>query len=295
MSDLIPRDMRLQMEEVGIKFDEDGNIIEEDVISEEDIISDDDQNDDDDDQNDDQDDNDDDEDQDDDDEDDDEPLSLKLTKRHKSEPVKKESEDIIARLSELINKDKTELQKPELEDDPSIAALKREVAEFRRMRMKDFAKTVEKDVDNLSLGASFQDIIVSEEWGSYLDSKLLGSKVGNLYAEAIRENDGNAVVSFFKDFTDRYLSEINGTKKVSNSVKKAAKPKSGKPNLDDLAVPNRSKSVRKPKRSKYDFEENDYAKKLEDFERGKLTHAAFVKFENDFSKALTANRVKASS
>ena len=65
--------------------------------------------------------------------------------------------------------------------------------------------------------------------------------------------------------------------------------------MDDLAVPNRSKTTTPPRSKKYDYEEDDYIKQLTLAERGKISHQQFNEFDDKFNKALAQGRVKPSN
>lgn len=326
MADDIPADVRKQLEESGFSFDSDGQIVEENFtdnfgeVPEDDIDDiDDDQDDQDDedhqdDDKDDQDQDQDDEDQDDDDDQDDDaedepPVrskgkTLNLTPRDPkgeeddiddgrvtSRSLKKMQADMELRISELAKGTDGD---DSYEDSASVKELKAEAEKFQRMRMQMFAKEIEQDVNSMSLGADFNDIITSNEWQDYLKSSILGTTIGTLYVDSIKENDSASVVGFFEDFTERFLPKVSSAKKVSKTVKKAVKS-APKPSLDDLSVPNRSKTTNTPrKRSKFDYEEDDYAKMLDDAERGKISHKEFEEFDTKFTDALSKGRVKKS-
>lgn len=325
--DLLPKDVRDSLENSGVEFDEHGNIIESKFINtdEEDDEDQDDQDnqdvdDQDDDQGDDQDgqddddqDDDDDDDENEDDEDEDEPQSrqLKLTKirerRQSEERVStKKFEDTQARILAEIEAMKTSRKSKKDDDDddeadddgipPQLRAglkeLEKEAKAFKRQRLKDLARTVEREVNELNLGAKFSDITSSEEWADYLNSRVYGTKVEDLYRAAVQESNSDDIVEFFSDFTERYLPKVQTSRKVSKTVKTAIKTKSTKAPLDDLAVPAKSAAKSKPRRTKFDFKDTDYAQALEQFERGRMSHEKFLEFEGKFETALSKGRVK---
>jgi hypothetical protein len=231
------------------------------------------------------------------------PKPLSLTSRKEKEKADESTASAqIARLeaqqAELLERvRKLTEAKPDKEDptESSNQSLQEEANKFKTMRLRMFAKEVETDVNTLSLGANFKDIIASEEWQSYLNSSVLGTPVGTLYIDAVKENDGKTVVEFFKDFTNRYVPSVMSEKKVSKVVKATVKADVKKPALDDLAVPDRSKSNATPRIKKYDFEEDDYGQMLEKAERGKITFKAFNEFDVKFNDALKQGRVKPSN
>lgn len=314
----IPLDVQRELEDADFKFDENGEIIEG-SFSENTIPDDEDDNeadDQDDSSNDDQDDDQDDSQDDDQDDDDDEPpvrsksKVISLTPRQEekddeevvnSASLKKMQEDMLKRIDELAKKtpgtSSTNLEEDD-DDSAGVAELKVEARKFQQMRIQMFAKEVERDVNSLALGATFKDMIASEEWRQYLNSRMLGTTIGTLYVDSVKENDSDAVVGFFSDFTGRYLPSVASSKKVSKTVKEAVAVATSKekPSLDNLSVPDRSKAAKAPlKSSRYDYEEADYQKMLDKAERGRITFEDFTKFDTKFNASLSKGRVKKSS
>lgn len=317
----MPKDVKQSLIDSGVNFDEHGNMIDEPIIKPEDFEddqvedqTDEDQNDDEDDDQDededqdqsqdDDDDGDDEDDDDDDEEDDPAPAKKpKLTKKaiKKSltpkETTPKIADDSSARILEKLESLQQEIKpnngapepKPKAEAtstaaDETIEALRKEANDFKKMRMQSLAQDLAREVDrrNADRGVTYQEIIGSNEWVTYLSTKKFGSTLDKFYVEAIQNSDWNTMLDFFDDFSNKYLPD-------------AEKPEEKKPSkkLDDLAVPENSKSVKQTKRrSKYDFEADDYSKKLNEFERGKIDYAKFAEFEQKFDKALSAGRVK---
>lgn len=321
----VPRDVRESLEKAGVKFDNQGNIIEdenetfieinEDEVEEDDEVLDNSDEDEDDDNTDDSDDGDSEEDDEDDDEDEveeeqeEEPEPKPKKRKQKAEKAedddlpkltpkkaKKEESDPDEAISEIRKNLKTLIEKGEAlksnkkeddGDDPHVllSELRREAEEFRRMRFKAFADGVKARVNQNSYGAQFDDIINSAQWEEFLSKKAYGSKIGDLYRAAIQSQDTDSVVFFFDDFASKYLTRPS---KEDKSVTK-------QDDLDDLAVPDKTKTSGKPKkRSKWDFEEADYSTKLDEAERGIITREEFIKFSDAFESALSKGRVKPS-
>jgi len=325
MPDNIPTDVRKQLEDSGLSFDADGQIIEdsftsgfddtkkkkkpvvevkEDEDEDEDITSSENDNQDD---EDDEDENKDENDEDEDEDEDDEPpvrskKTISLTPRKKDEEdvsddkitsktLKVMQEEMLERINSLAKDTEGKLD----EEAPSVKELRAEAQKFQKMRIQLFAKEVESDVNSLDLGAKFKDIITSQEWRDYLNSNILGTTIGTLYVDSVKENDSESVVGFFEDFTARFLPSVARSKKVSKTVKEAVKS-TEKPSLDDLSVPNRSKTSNSPRKaSKYDYKESDYGLMLDKAERGKITSKEFNEFDTKFNASLSKGRVDTNS
>ena len=333
----IPADVRKQLEASGISFGDDGQIIEDSFTSgfskpkkkakpivQVEKDEDEDEDDDDTDQEDsndsdddsleddtDQEDQDQDEAEDEDEDEDEAPVrkkkSITLTPRKEDDEVKEDkvtSETLKAMQLEMIERidalSKDNEGKPDDEESPSIKELRAEAQKFQKMRIQMFAKEVEQEVNSLNLGAKFKDIITSQEWRDYLNSNILGTTIGTLYVDSVKENDSESVVGFFGDFIGRFLPSVARSKKVSKTVKETlatniAKSKD-KPSLDDLSVPNRSKTTNSPRKaSKYDYKESDYDVMLNNAERGKITYKEFNEFDTKFNTALSRGRVDTNS
>ena len=311
--DILPKDVVDELKASGVKFDDDGNIIEE-VVTEDQDDSNDNQGDDDNepegDTN--SDDSDADENAGDDDadefsdEDDAEPPVKK------SKTPEKSKFKLTPRKSNADNPDKDELAKlrrdnEELQaqlaaltkDDDSKPedAIKTEALRFKHLRLREFKNSVSRSVDSLGLGATFNDIIASEEWPQYLNTKVFGSKVSDMMKNAIEESNLDDVISFYTDFTTRYLPSVARTKQPSPAMRKAVKSdKADK--LADLATPSRTQADRKSgtdnSRKAYLYSESDYEVMLAKAERGQIPFEDFVKFETKFDAARKAGRVKPS-
>lgn len=332
---IIPNDVREALEAAGVKFDENGNIIEDDketfITDDEEDQEDEDQeidqddedqtdeDEDDDDQDDDQDDDsedDEDESDDEDEDEDDEEETPPLRKKKKSKTKAQEDEDDGIRLTprqveqkkqeeeltiesirsnmqallEKYNNNNSETNTQRETDnidehDSVIQELRKEVEDFRRLKYASFADTVKQKVSNKNLGVSFNDIIGSQQWDEFMASTAYGRKIGDMYRQAVAGQDTDAVLFFFDDFASRYLKPVN--RKEDKSVTK-------QDDLDDLAVPDKTKTSKTPRRKKYDFEEDDYAVKLDEAERGAISREEFVKFNDAFEAALSKGRVKPS-
>jgi hypothetical protein len=318
--DYLPADLLRQMEESGVKFDENGEVIDPDNFLDNEEDQSDDQTDDQQDNTDNEDDSQDESENDDnqsgeessdedDLEEDDEPAPKKkakvaseekssrlvLTPKTKDEPeVNTEVMDLRRELSEikaLLAAKKSETPK---EDEGDIGAtLRKEVDSFRRMRMDNFASTIESEVNSSFPQTSFKDIIASKEWEQYQNSRVMGARVGDMYLTTIRSEEKGDVVSFFTDFVDRYLPSLSKATPIAAAMKKAVKADPNKAKLEDLAVPDKAKAaVSKSKRTGFDFTTSDYAKALDQAERGKMSVAQFAKFEEGFFKAEREGRVK---
>lgn len=325
MAGNIPKDVMEQLIQAGVKFDEDGNIIDDDnefialsddnddVDDDEDLNQTDDQDDEDVSFEDDEDDGESGEDdQDEDDDEEDEPVHPKKRKKVSKDSDEDTSEkplltprEVTPPKTEDTNPDLTELKKNiqalleqyqnnsnntnddvDVNDDISatLAELRREAQEFRQLRAQTFADNVKKRVNENDYGADFSTIVQSKQWDEYLSSRAYGKKIADLYKQSILEHDADAVIFFFDDFASKYLKS---SAKEEQSVKQD--------DLDDLAVPDKTKANKAPKkRSKYDFEEEDYIRKLDEAERGRISREEFLAFEKKFELALSKGRVKPS-
>lgn len=336
----VPRDVREALEKAGVKFDNQGNIIEDDNetfieienedddeedVEDEEVLDDDqeeeeDEGDDDDESDytdDDSEDNeDDDEDEDEDDEEvEEQPKSKKRKPKTKKDKVdesdddelpkltpkqlKKQEEDGDEAISEIrknlkallekgrdIKSDNTDNDNDEIDARIALAELRREAEEFRKLRFQAFADNVKTRVNQSNYGAQFEDIINSTQWEEFLNKKAYGSRIGDLYRTAIQSQDANSVLFFFDDFASKYLQKPTKKKESVNKQKE---------DLDDLAVPDKTKTSGSPKkRKKWDFEEDDYITKLDEAERGIITREEFIKFSDAFESALSKGRVKPS-
>ena len=312
--DMLPPDLLREMEESGVKFDENGEIIdpnqflsdadEEDNSSEDENDDTDNSSDTDGDDGSDSDENDsegDESDEEDDSEENDDKKTVKVTPRFKLTPRKQDNDsddsevaELRRKLAELEAKIKAPVQSDDEEDETALAStLRKEVSQFRKMRMKEFATTVEATIDTMYPETSFKEIISSNEWQEYQNSRVMGARVGDLYLTTIKSEDKDDVVSFFSDFVDRYLPSLSKAKPVAAAMKKTLKPQKDKPNLSDMAIPEKAKaSTTKSKRVGFDFTTSDYQMMLEKAERGQITLEEFTKFEDKFLKADKAGRVK---
>ena len=317
--DILPQDIVDELKASGVKFDENGNIIEDKLIETNDDDQDDDQQD-----TDDQEDNDDSSDDEDDDSDegsdndetsddgeddtndDDESkskskskksvkTSISLTKRKVGgdgkdtiENLRREKAELESRLEALLKDDEA---KPE-------DSIKKEALRFKHMRMQEFKNSVVRSVNDLSLGASFQEIIASEEWQSYLGTKVFGVKVSDMLKNAIEETSLDDVVSFYSDFVNRYVPSVAKVKPSSKTAKKLINSDRSK-KLADLATPDRTVADKKAvtknsSRNTFIYNETDYETMLGKAERGQISYEDFVKFEAKFDAAKKAGRVKMS-
>lgn len=224
---------------------------------------------------------------------------LKQSKESDSEQIarlQRSQEELLERVKALSEAKTYSKAEDTTEDEDDLASLRAEAARFRKMRVEAFAKDVEREVNSLALGAEFKEIITSDEWQNYLNSSVLGTVVGTMYIESVKSNDEKTVIDFFKDFSNRYIPSIQNSKKLSPAAARTAvATNKDKPSLDDLAVPNRSKTTTPPRSKKYDYEEDDYIKQLTLAERGKISHQQFNEFDDKFNKALAQGRVKPSN
>lgn len=316
----MPSDVRKSLEESGVKFDDQGNIIEDEFLDnqfsededeledeeveedveeeieevEEDL-----------------------EDDDDDDEDEDEleeeepEVKSKSKKKVKADPsgwsltpkeavpAKEEKVDISAIMQKIEDLQSSIAQPapstdgqeptPVLDNSPESAAieeLKAEAKRFKQMSMQRLAADLEREVNRRfsDRGVKYKDIINSVEWEQFLKKSMYGQPINKFYVTAIENSDWDTMVSVFDGFKENYFPE-----KVEE---KSAKKKK----LEDLAVPQNSKTNRKPKRrSKYDFNASDYSNKLELMTRGKVTPQEFYDFEAKFEKAEKLGRVNSAA
>lgn len=320
--DILPADLLEEMLANGVKFDEDGEIIEENsFLSGEEATDEDEEDeavgeegtDDDSEESSDEDDS-----EDDSDEADEEPKVAKLARKvnlkkeladeeEVTEPkikltpkVTKQTENEnselftlrreLAELKALIAK-KPEEKTAENGEDLG-ASLREEAARFRQMRLRQFANNVELSVNAKFPDTTFKEIISSAEWEDYQNSRVMGSRVGDLYIATVKSEEPEDVLSFFDDFVDRYLPSKAKAKPVAAAMKKVMK-KETKPDLKDLAVPDNAKAaVSKSKRAGFDFTASDYQTMLDKAERGQITLEEFTKFETKFLKAEKEGRVK---
>jgi hypothetical protein len=321
--DILPADLLEEMIANGVKFDEDGEIIEDNsFLSGDEADTEEDQNEETSDESseDDSEEASDEDDSDDDSEeaDEDEPKVTKLARKvnlkkeladeeEVAEPkikltpkVVKQDEETsselfilrreLAELKALIAK-KPEDKATDNKEDYG-AALREEAARFKQMRLRQFANNVELSVNAKFPDTTFKEIIASAEWEEYQNSRVMGSRVGDLYIATVKSEEPEDVISFFDDFVDRFLPSKSKAKPVAAAMKKVIK-KENKPDLKDLAVPDKAKAaVTKPTRSGFDFTASDYQKMLDKAERGQITLEDFTKFETKFLKAEKEGRVK---
>lgn len=309
----IPNDVRKSLENSGVKFDQDGNIIEDDFFDnqendledqQDDDLDDDNQQDDDDlDDEDDQQDNDDLEDdedqQDDDDLEDDTPKKKKkpspswknnLTPKSNISNDSTETSEILKRIEAIQQQIQNNTQQDDdlddQQDDPNqklLSKLQEEARNFEKMAMRRLASELSREVNRRfeKYGVNYNNVINSQEWDDFLNTKVYGESIGKRYQIAIKNQDIDTMVNVFDDFGDRYLKEKEKEKKEK------------KKSLSDLAVPESSKAKRSVKRrAKYDFAQSDYSEKLNLMERGKITPEEFYSFEAKFEKAEREGRVK---
>lgn len=305
--DILPQDVIDELKAAGVKFDENGNIIDEVITPDEDT------------QEDDQDSSEQSDSEDDDSEvgettDEDEEVEEEV------EPVQKKSKAIkselaekrikLTRREEPVEEDQAELltlrkEKKDLEDQLAALikdsdekpedAIKKEAMKFKHLRLREFKNSVSRSVDDLDLGANFNDIISSEEWPQYLNTRMFGAKVSDMLRNAIEESNLDDVISFYTDFANRFLPTLAKTKVPSAPVKRLVK-KSSTEDLRDLATPNKTQVDRKssvdPSRKTYLYNETDYEVMLSKAERGQMPYDDFVKFETKFEAARKAGRIK---
>lgn len=321
--DILPPDVVAELKASGVKFDDDGNIIEEEFLTddnESDGAQDDDADEDAadateaDDEDADEADDEADEDEDDADDEDDEPVKTKAPKSSKKqhlkltrkktesssqndeiEELKRQNRKLEARIDALTKSSKYDT---DADDDAPEALIQKEAMRFKHMRLQEFRRSVVKTINDLELGGTFDDIISSEEWAQYLNSKIFGVKVGDMLKSAIEETNLDDVVSVYTDFTSRYLPQMSKVKPASKQVKKLL-PKNGNERLKDLATPERTTADRKgavqsSRKSTFLYTEADYEAMLSKAERGLISHDDFVKFETKFEAARKAGRVKLS-
>ena len=321
----VPKDVRKTLEEAGVKFDDQGNIIEDlnetfmelgegneeddDDLDDQDDDLEEDEGDDDDDESDDTDEDSDEGDDDSDEEEEPEPKKRKKkTKKDKTEDtdddglpkltpkqLQKQKSDDDDSMSEIRRNLKAILEKgndlksDDQDDDDTQSALqdlRKEAEEFRKLRFQTFANNIRDRVKQSNYGVPFDDIINSTQWEEFLNKKAYGSRIGDLYRSAIQSQDSDSVLFFFDDFASKYLQRAS---KKEESVNKQ------KDDLDDLSVPDKTKTSGSPKkRRQYDYEEADYITKLDEAERGIITREDFVKFSDSFESALSKGRVKPS-
>lgn len=204
----------------------------------------------------------------------------------------------MAQISENIKKllAESKVSKAPLDDedeaDSAVLKLQKEIEEFRKLKLQLFADNVRNNVKAKNYGATFDQIIGSQQWDDYLKSSAYGHKIATLYRNAIEEQNPEAVVYFFDDIASKYLK--GKAKAETEAQRGSANIKSKKESLDDLAVPSKSKATKSPRKRKYDYEENDYADMLEKVERGKISYSTFTQFDSKFNKALSEGRVKPS-
>lgn len=210
----------------------------------------------------------------------------KLTRTEKEEQQESELEafkrEVTQRLDSLQPKTPST---PDLDNSEATIEqrLLNEVKQFKKLRVEEFSRSVRNQVNSMELGASFDEIITSDQWGEYLKGSVLGANVSDLYMSAIQNADNNSVISFFKDFSSKYLGDEDEVKKSKTTNK----------SLDDLTVPEKNKAQKVSKsKTKYDFEEDDYSKMLEQLSRKRITKAEFNKFDAKFNEAWKKNRVK---
>jgi hypothetical protein len=306
--DILPQDVIDELKAAGVKFDENGNIIDE-VITPDEDIQDDSQTDSGESDQEDTDSEADDEADEDDDEVEEEVSPVK-TKAIKADLAEKRMK--LTRRADPIDENNAELlalrkEKKDLEDQLAALlkdneetpedAIKKEAMKFKHLRLREFKNSVSRSVDDLDLGANFNDIISSEEWPTYLNTKMFGSKVSDMLRNAIEESNLDDVISFYTDFANRYLPTLAKTKVPSAPVKKLIK-KANAESLSDLATPNKTQVDRKtsvdPSRKTFLYNESDYEVMLTKAERGQLPYDDFVKFETKFDAARRAGRVKSS-
>jgi hypothetical protein len=202
-----------------------------------------------------------------------------------SEKYQRENAELRAQLAALLKDDE---EKPE-------DAIKKEAMRFKHMRLQEFKNSVVRSVNELDLGGSFQDIIASEEWSTYLNTKVFGVKVSDMLKNSIEETKLDDVVSFYADFTDRYLPSVAKTKSPSKTAKTMLSK--SRANLADLATPKRAEVDKRAgdnKRSGFLYTETDYGDTLSKAERGLISFDDFVKFEAKFNAAKKAGKVKLS-
>lgn len=183
----------------------------------------------------------------------------------------------------------TSVDVPDEDDDPVKSIVRRleaEREEFRMMKVRELANSLEREVNRrfADLGVNFKEITTSKEWKTYLNQRRYGQQIGNFYAQAVQSGDLDEMLMYFDEFKD-----MNAPAATQAPVRDSGTNKK----LADLAVPDNTKATKKLKRpSKYDFTYEDFSKKLEDFERGRITPAQFDEFERKFEEAEAKGRVR---
>jgi hypothetical protein len=223
--------------------------------------------------------------------------NVKLTPKPKIQENLDESSEIfllrrqIAELRDLISNKDTQNSKADQEEDIG-SALREEAAKFRQMRLKQFAHNIETSVNAKYPDVSFKEIIASSEWEEYQNSRVMGRRVGDLYAIIVESEEADDVISFFDDFVGKFLPSKSKSKPIAQAMRKVVKQEN-KPALKDLAVPDNAKAaVTKTARSGFDFVASDYGRQLNLAERGKISRDEFDKFETKFFRAEKEGRVK---
>lgn len=316
----MPDYLKKSLEQSGVKFDEHGNVIGDDLFDSDDQEDQDEDQELDEDVEDDSDedvepesDEDEDETEDEDEEEEEEPSEdtaapkkkpvaeekkFKLTPRAAADQGQTSSNSEIESLKNEIRQLKEALQSgvtqgraqvdESADDEDSTQAvlekLKSEREQFQQFRMKQLATTLSNEVDRRFKDANitFADITSSQEWDNYLKTKRYGSTIGKFYVDAVKSADLDQMLNFFDEFKTRIEPTI-----VSN--------KTPKKSLSDLAVPDKNKATRRVKKpTKYLYDESDYSTQLRKFERGEIDAKKFADFEKKFDAADRQGRVRPS-
>lgn len=233
---------------------------------------------------------------------------FKLTPKATAKPVEDKQvdnaeiirlrEELLALKEALVSQGKPQAQKPSVvaEDDEFddedltdeqrnfIKELKKERAEFHKVRMRQLSSMLENEVNRKfkDNNLSFAEITTSQEWADYLGTMRYGSRIGDFYVNAIKSGEISEMISFFDEFKERYIPKKEVKSQSANQKK-----------LSDLAVPDNTKAKKRLKTpSKYDFEEKDFSEKLEQFQRGRISAEQFAEFERKYEAAEIAGRVR---
>lgn len=202
---------------------------------------------------------------------------------------REDQEATIARLEKLLEDSKRNLDPDG--DIQSRSIVEEEIQKFKVFKEKQFASEVRKSVNSLQIGANFEEIINSAEWAEYMGSSVKGHKINDLYIGVVQRGIENGevepLIEYFEDFALKYLNEDDGGEKPSKSSSGTKKRK-----LEDLAVPEKTKASRSVKSRKFDFKAEDFEIMLDKAQRGSITQKQFVAFEKKFETALSKGRVK---
>lgn len=214
------------------------------------------------------------------------PASDKKENNTEVEDLKRKIEELRTMLetnnTSKLDKSQTKPQSDNnFQENELFRKLEQEREEFQKFRMQQLASQLQNEVDKRfsDAGVTFKEVIASEEWSDFLNTRKYGNPVKNYYQQAIANNDWDSMVGFFDEFKVLYLNDDKVTEE--------------KPKLDDLVVPEKSKTVKKPPRkTKFDFTTDDYIEMANKLERGRISIVEFNKFEEAYDKADKQGRVK---